>query len=49
MIKEGEGHREDDEEKKSNERIDEEDDLKGIDEDMKLMTGPRVSDQSNSF
>jgi hypothetical protein len=27
----------------------EEDDERQIDEDMKLMTGPRVTDQSNAF
>ncbi len=49
MIQEVEGQGEEDEEKKSNERNEEEDDIRNIDEGMKLMTGPRVSDRSNSF
>ncbi len=49
MIQEVEGEGEEDEEKKSNERNEEEDDIRYIDEGMKLMTGPRVSDKSNSF
>jgi hypothetical protein len=49
MIQEVEGEGEEDEEKKSNERNEDEDDIRYIDEGMKLMTGPRVSDKSNSF
>lgn len=41
--------REEDEERKSNERNEDEDDFKNVDEDMKLVTGPRVSDQSSAF
>ncbi len=49
MIQDVDGQGEEDEEKKSNERIEEEEELGNIDEGMKLMTGPRISNQSNSF